>query len=215
MKKADYMNLYQETPMNRKPHVIFVLLTLIFISTSLSVSAGEPTDRIKAATDRLITIVSDDALQATEMKEKRDQMIMDTIDGIFSWEEFSKRALARNWNRRTQEERKEFVSLFRRLIADTYMQKTYQYSGESITYLGEKVEGDYGNVTSVFNTSKGTSIPVEYRIMKKDGSWRVYDLYIEGVSLVNNYRSQFNSIIKGSSYKELVNRLKEKVKKQE
>jgi len=137
------------------------------------------------------------------------------VDRVFSWEEFSKRALARNWNKRSAEERKEFVSLFRQLIADTYMEKTYQYSGESITYLDERIEGDYGKVTSVFNTSKGTPVTVEYRIMKKGGSWRVYDLYIEGVSLVGNYRSQFNSVITGSSYEELVKRLKGKMKKQE
>jgi len=136
------------------------------------------------------------------------------VDRVFSWEEFSKRALARNWNKRSAEERKEFVSLFRQLIADTYMEKTYQYSGESITYLDEKIEGDYGKVTSVFNTSKGTPISVEYRIMKKNGDWRVYDLYIEGVSLVSNYRSQFNSIIKSSSYEDLVMRLKEKTEKE-
>lgn len=136
---------------------------------------------------------------------------MEAVDGLFSWEEFSKRALARNWNKRTPEERREFVSLFRRLIADTYMEKTYQYSGESITYLDEKVEGDYGKVSGTFNTSKGARIPVEYRMIKKGGSWRVYDLYIEGVSLVGNYRSQFNDIISRSSYEELVRRLRSKL----
>jgi len=193
-----------------------LILLILFISLiPLTSFAGEPTDRIKAGTDRLLAIVSDAALQAPEMKGKRDQMIMETVDGIFSWEEFSKRALAKNWNRRTPEERKEFVSLFRQLIADTYMEKTYQYSGESIIYQGEKIEGDHGSVTSEFKTSKGTLIPVEYRVMKKDGTWRVYDLYIEGVSLVSNYRGQFNSIITGSSYEDLVKRLKEKLKKKE
>jgi len=190
-----------------------ILLILSFLVVPLTAMAGEPTHNVKAVTDRLLIIISDTALQAPEMKDRRDQMIMETIDGIFSWEEFSKRALAKNWNKRSPEERKEFVSLFRQLIADTYMEKTYQYSGESITYLDEKIEGDYGKVTSVFNKSNGTQISVEYRIMKKGGSWRVYDLYIEGVSLVTNYRSQFNSIITGSSYEDLVMRLKEKMKK--
>jgi phospholipid transport system substrate-binding protein len=179
----------------------------------LTASAGEPTDSIKAVTDRLLAIVSDNGLKTPDKKEERDRLIMETVDGLFNWEEFSKRTLAKNWNIRTIEERKDFVSLVRQLIADTYMEKTYQYSGERITYLDEKVEGNYGKVTSLFNTSNGTQIPVEYRIMKKDNSWRVYDLYIEGVSLVSNYRSQFNSIITGSSYEELVRRLRSKLKR--
>lgn len=199
--------------MNSKYHGLFILLLIsLLVFLPLISFAGEPTENIKAVTDKLITIISDKALQAPEMKDKRGQAIMETIDAVFSWEEFSKRALARNWNKRSIEERKEFVSLFRQLIADTYMEKTYQYSGESITYLDEKIEGDHGKVKSVFNTSDGKQIPVEYRIMNKDGSWRVYDLYIEGVSLVGNYRSQFNDIIIGSSYEVLVTRLREKLK---
>ena len=200
-------------PMHVKYFKRQILLILCLVLIPIVALGGEPTDRVKAVTDRLLAIVSDTALKAPEMKDKRDQMIMDAVDVLFSWEEFSKRTLAKNWNKRTPEERKEFVSLFRQLIADTYMEKTYQYSGESITYLDEKIEGDYGKVTSVFNKSNGTQISVEYRIMKKGGSWRVYDLYIEGVSLVTNYRSQFNSIITGSSYEDLVMRLKEKMKK--
>ena len=202
--------------MSCKYHGYFIfLLTSFLILLSLSSFAGEPTENIKTCTDKLLTIVSDTELQAPEMKAERERMIMEAVDRVFSWEEFSKRALARNWNKRSIKEKKEFVSLFRQLIIDTYMEKTYQYSGESITYLDEKIEGEYGKVASVFNTSKGTQIPVEYRVMKKGDSWRVYDLYIEGVSLVGNYRSQFNSIISSSSYEDLVERLKEKLIKEE
>lgn len=199
--------------MNNRPHVIFVLLTLFSILTPFLSLAGEPTDRIKACTDRLQSVVSDAALQSPEMKEKREQMIIEAVDKVFSWEEFAKRSLARNWNKRTTEEKKEFIALFRQLIIDTYMGKTYQYSGESITFLGEEIEGDRGNVTSVFNTSDGRQISVEYRIMQKGGSWWVYDLKIEGVSLVSNYRSQFREIISDSSYGNLVALLKEKLEK--
>ncbi|MBN1625613.1 MAG: ABC transporter substrate-binding protein [Deltaproteobacteria bacterium] len=200
--------------MNGKFRGFFILLLTSFSALlSFAAFAGEPTDNIKACTDRLLAIVSDYSPQSSDMKKKREQIIMEEVDKVFSWEEFAKRALAKNWNRRTSEERKEFVSLFRRLIANTYMEKTYQYSGESITYLDEKIEGDYGKVTSVFNTSDGKQIPVEYRIMNKGGSWLVYDLHIEGVSLVGNYRSQFNDIIAVSSYEELAARLREKSKK--
>lgn len=190
---------------------IFFLSLFIFLMYQTAF-AGEPTDSIKACTDRLLAVVSDAALKSPEMKAERTRLIMVTVDKVFSWEEFAKRSLAKNWNKRTTEEKREFVALFRQLIADTYMEKTYQFSGESITYLDEEIEGDYGKVTSVFNTSKGTQIPVEYLIMKKGSSWRVYDLKIEGASLVASYRSQFKKIITGSSYEDLVARLKEKSK---
>jgi phospholipid transport system substrate-binding protein len=199
--------------MSNRPYSIIVLLTLFFVLRPFLSFAGEPTDSIKACTDRLLVVVSDAALKSSEMKEQREQMILETVDKVFSWEEFAKRSLAKNWIKRTPEEKKEFIALFRQLIVDTYMGKTYQYSGESITYLDEQIEGDHGNVTSVFNTSDGKQISVEYRIMQKDGSWWVYDLKIEGVSLVSNYRTQFKEIILGSSYGDLVVRLKEKLEK--
>jgi phospholipid transport system substrate-binding protein len=202
-----------DASMNKKHLKRQLLLILLLVLTPAMAMAGDPTDHIKAATDRLITIISDNSLKTPEMKGKREQMIMETADGLFSWEEFSKRALAKNWNKRTPEERKAFVSLVRQLIADTYMDKTYQYAGESIIFQGEKIEGDHGNVTSRFKTSTGAQVPVKYCMIKKDGKWRVYDISIEGVSLVSNYRSQFNSIIKSSSYEDLVKQLKEKLKK--
>lgn len=200
--------------MHKQYFKIFSFSLLLSVWLPLAAVAGEPTDSIKACTDRLLTVVSDTSLQSPEMKEKREQMIMETVDKVFSWDEFAKRSLATNWNKRTTEEKKEFIALFRQLIADNYMEKTYQFSGESITYLDEEIEGDHGNVTSVFNTSDGKQIPVEYCVMKKGGSWRVYDLKIKGASLVANYRSQFKEIISGSSYEDLVSRLKEKLRKE-
>jgi len=177
--------------------------------------AGEPTDRIKVVSDKIIAIISDNSLKAPEMKEKKEQMIFEIVDSAFNWEEFSKRALAKNWNKRTDSEKKAFTSLFGRLVERSYMNKAGQYSGGKVVFLAEKIEGDYGNVSTQLGTSTGAQIPVEYRVMKKDGAWWVYDVYIEGVSLVNNYRSQFNDIIIKSSYEELVKRLKEKLEKGE
>jgi phospholipid transport system substrate-binding protein len=191
--------------------VIPLIMALFFIP--LTVMAGEPTDRVKSVSDKLITVLSDSSLKAPEMKEKREQILMDAADEIFDWEEFSRRALAKNWNNRTPEEKKAFILLFRQLIANTYMEKTGSYSSEKILYLGEQIDGDHGNVKSELHTSTGTQIPVEYRVLKKNGLWRIYDVYIEGVSLVSNYRSQFNSIITDSSYEELVKRLKIKTEK--
>jgi phospholipid transport system substrate-binding protein len=191
---------------------LIFICALFFLIPSI-LYAGEPTDRIKVASDKIIAIISDPAMKAPDMKEKRDQMIMGIVEAIFNWEEFSRRALARNWAKRTDDEKKAFISLFSQLVERTYMAKANQYSGGKVEFLDEKIDGDYGNVSTKYITSAGVQIPVDYRVMKKDGAWCVYDVYIEGVSLVNNYRSQFTDILLKSSFDDLMKRLKEKVEK--
>jgi phospholipid transport system substrate-binding protein len=192
-----------------------ILSISIFLAIPITVTAGEPTDKIKAVSDKLIAIVFDNSLKAPEMKDKREQMVFEIVDGLFNWEEFSRRALARNWNKRTDSEKKDFIPLFRLLVERTYMDKAGQYSGGEVVFLDEKIKGDYGNVSTQVLTSAGTQIPVEYRVMKKDGVWWVYDVNVEGVSLVNNYRSQFNDVLTKSSFEDLLKRLKEKIEKGE
>jgi phospholipid transport system substrate-binding protein len=189
-----------------------LFVSLLFVIPSV-VSAGEATDRIKAVSDKIFAIISDQALQTPEMKGKKEKMIMDAVDGAFNWEEFSRRALAKHWSKRTESEKKEFISLFKELIKRTYMEKSGQYSGGKVEFLEEKIDGEYGVVKSQLVSSTGTQTPVDYRLMKQDGAWWVYDVYIEGVSLVSNYRSQFNDILIKSSFDDLIKRLKEKIEK--
>jgi phospholipid transport system substrate-binding protein len=127
----------------------------------------------------------------------------------------AKRSLGPAWNKRTPDEKKEFVSLFSDLLEDTYIRKIERYDHEKVLYTGERVEGSYAAVRTKVVTEKEVEIPVEYRIFRKDGKWEVYDIIIEGVSLVNNYRTQFSDIIRSESYAGLVKRLKAKVKKEE
>ncbi len=191
------------------------LFLLLFLAIPSFVMAGEPTDHIKVVSDKLIAIVFDNSLKTPEMKSKRDQMVFEIVDGLFSWEEFSRRTLARHWGKRTENEKKEFISLFRQLVERTYMAKAGQYSGGKVVFLDEKIEGNYCNVSTQVLTSTDTQIPIDYRMIKKDGVWWVYDVYIEGVSLVSNYRTQFNDILIKSSFEDLLNRLKEKIEKGE
>ena len=173
--------------------------------------AGEPMDQIKQTTDTILSIVSDPTLKASSKTEERSKRIRNAVDQRFDWEEMARRSLARHWAQRTDEEKKEFIRLFGELLERTYMDKIESYSGEKVQYEGETVEGDYAVVRVKIVTKKNVDILVEYRLQKKGNTWLVYDVSIEGVSLVNNYRTQFNSIITGSSYKELVKRLKAKV----
>ncbi len=172
--------------------------------------AGEPTQQIKQTTDKVRSIVSDPALKGPGKAKDREKLIDQAIDERFDWEELSKRSLARFWAERTPEEKREFVKLYRDLLKRTYLDKVEGYSGETVRYEGETIHGEYSTVKVKILTVKKTEIPVEYRLMKKGMSWLVYDISIEGASLVNNYRAQFNSLLQRFSYQEVARRLKEK-----
>ena len=190
---------------------IFGFILSVFFIITAPVDAGELSDDIKKVTDKLIVIVTDEKLLAVERDTERRKLIREAVDEIFDWEAFSRRALGRHWRKRTDKEKKEFVDLFGKLLERTYMDKTRQYSGEKVTFLDEIIDGEYGVAETMVVTNDGKEIAVNYRAQKEKGKWWVYDIQIEGVSLVNNYRVQFNDIITKSSYEELVKRLKEKI----
>jgi phospholipid transport system substrate-binding protein len=173
--------------------------------------AGVPTEGIKETTDKIIRIVSDPALKSEEKERERKQLIRQAIDERFNWEEMARRTLARHWRNRTEEEKQEFIDLYGKLLERTYLEKVEGYSGEKVIYEGEQIDGDYGVVQVKIITQQQTEIPTEYRVKRKGEDWLVYDISIEGVSLVNNYRSQFNSIITRSSYQDLIKKLKQKI----
>ena len=186
---------------------VFLIVTLSASGPSL---AGEPSEKIKETTDKIIAIVSDAALKGPDKADERKRLIRKAVDERFDWEEMSRRSLARHWNKRTAEEKKEFIVLFGKLLERTYMSKVEDYSGEKVLYDAENVDPDdkkYAVVKVRFITKKAMEIAVEYRLWKKKNDWRVYDISIEGVSLVNNYRKQF----KAMSYGDLIQRLRTKI----
>ena len=192
--------------------LIRTILSLLFIlSIAIPVLAEEPTEAIKQTTDKILAIVTDPALKPASKSAEREKLIRQAVDERFDWEEMSRRALATHWAKRTPEERKEFIPLFSDLLERTYMKKVEDYSGEKVLYEGESKEGDYASVKVKIVTKKNKDISVEYRLKKEGNKWLVYDISIMGASLVNNYRTQFNSIISQSSYENLVKRLREKV----
>jgi phospholipid transport system substrate-binding protein len=184
---------------------------LLMVILAAPCFGGVPTDGIKKTTDRILVIVSDPALKGPENREKRAQLIRRAVDERFNWEAMTKRSLARHWRGRTEAEKKEFIDLFGKLLERTYLDKVGSYSGEKVIYVGETIDGKYGTVTAKILTHSRTEVQVRYRLKETNGDWRVYDISIEGVSLVNNYRKQFNSIILRSSYDDLVAKLREKV----
>lgn len=192
----------------------FIMVPLLFFMTlviSGSSIAGGPTEDVRKTTDKLIAIVSDPAMKSADRAAERARRIRKAVDERFDWKEMSKRSLARHWKKRTEREKEEFIDLFGKLLERTYLDKVEGYSGEKVLYVGERVDGNYGLVVVKIVTRKDTEILVKYKLKKKGSEWLVYDISIEGVSLVNNYRKQFNSIMTRSSYEDLIKKLRRKV----
>jgi phospholipid transport system substrate-binding protein len=192
--------------------LIRTILSFLFIlSIAVPLWAVEPMEAIKQTTDKILTLVTNPALKPPSKTAEKEKLIRQAVDERFDWEEMARRSLANHWAKRTPEERKEFVPLFSDLLERTYMKKVEDYSGEKVLYEGETQDGNYAVVKVKIVTKKNKDISVEYRLKKEGNNWLVYDVSILGVSLVNNYRTQFNSIISQSSYENLVKKLKEKV----
>ncbi len=193
------------------------LLVVLFVSVALAAKwvPGGPTEQIKTTTQRILEIVKDPILKTPDKAEERRRLIWEEIDKRFDWNEMARRTLSIHWRKRTPEERAEFTRLYAKLLERTYLNRIEAYSGEKVLYLGERVEGNYGLVKVEIITTRNTEIQVLYRVKKKGEKWLVYDVSIEGVSLVNNYRKQFNAIITKSSFEKLMERLRAKVEKNE
>ena len=188
----------------------FFCLSLIILGIAAPGLAGEPIDQLKQTTDKVLAILADPALKAPNKAKEKRELTLKTVNERFDWEEMTRRSLARHWTQRTSEEKREFVQLYKELLERVYMEKVEGYSWNKILYEGESIDGDYGVVKVKIFTAKDQVIHVEYRLLKKGNSWLIYDFSVEGVSLVNNYRTQFNDIIVKSSYQELVEKLKAK-----
>lgn len=170
--------------------------------------AGPATEQLRTQIDQVIKTMEDPSLKAPAKTSERRQALRKLSDGIFDWTEMAKRSLGRHWQARTEAEREEFVKLFADLIEQSYISKIEQYSGEKINYARETATGDQATVRTTMITKQGQEVPVDYRMIRRGDRWLIYDATVEGVSLVNNYRTQFDRIIQTASYQELVSRLK-------
>jgi phospholipid transport system substrate-binding protein len=178
--------------------------------TATVAAALTPTETVKSRVDEALQSLSQTANPTAEASERRRGDIRRAADTLFDFPDMSRRALGRHWTDRTPAEREEFTRLFTDLIARTYIGKIDRYAGESIAYVGERVDGEEASVRSRVVTAKGSQIPVEYRLHRVNDEWTAYDVLIENVSLVGTYRSQFDRIIKAESFANLLRRLREK-----
>ncbi len=192
---------------------LIALLSIVFIFVVSNAMASEPLQTVKTGVDRVIKVLKDPALKSQDKAKQRKEALREAVSGILDFREMAKRSLARQWRKLSDKQKGEFVELYRGLIERTYLKKIEAYQNEKIIYKGQRIRGKYAIVKTLVVTSKQTEIPVDYKLLKKGDNWIVYDVIIEGVSLVNNYRRQFKSIIRRSSYDGLVKMLREKNEK--
>ncbi len=171
--------------------------------------AGGATDAMKHTIDEVLTTIRDKELKQSGKAEERRQRLEQIVGDRFDYQEMSRRSLGAPWSTLSDKDKQEFVALFQTLLTNSYADKIESYSGEGVKYINERIENDYAEVRTKVLTGK-VEIPLDYRLLNKGGDWRVYDVVVDGVSLVNNYRGQFSKILRSSSYADLVDQLRKK-----
>jgi phospholipid transport system substrate-binding protein len=180
----------------------------VLLAVAAPAVAGPPTDQLKQRVDEVVRVLDDPNLK--DKVGQRRAAVRKISEEIFDYPNTARRALGPHWNARTPEEQREFVALFSDLLDRAYFSKIDRYQGEKVRYGAETVNGNEAVVKTTIVTHAGSEIPVDYRMHRAGGGWLVYDVVIEGVSLVSNYRTQFNKIVQTESYQSLIQKLRAK-----
>lgn len=184
-------------------HLIPLVAALV-LGLASDAWAGPPTDQLRVYTDEVVKVLQNPVLTLPERREA----VKHLAEEVFEVSETAKRALGQHWLQRTPAEREEFVKLFANLLEQTYIARIGEFGGEKLRYVSEQIDGDQAFVRARITTKKGTEVPVESRLLLKENRWLIYDILVENLSLISNYRSQFDRVIRTASYEELVKRLK-------
>jgi len=191
-------------------HVLSGIGVVLVLAVGVApMAAGTATAAIKTTIKQMFVILNDEELKTPGRAEERRQQLEQVIGNRIAYDEMAKRSLGPQWTQLNDEERQEFVQLYAQLLRDTYSSRFDHYSDEKVEFLQETLQGDYAEVRTRL-TSRKVSLDVDYRMLQWAGDWRVYDIVVDGISLVRSYREQFNKIIRTSSYGELVAKLRQK-----
>src|SRR3990172_4130545 len=193
---------------------ISVFSISILLLLSLPVYAGAPLDAVQSNVNKVLEVLRDPKLKVASAKEIKKEKLMPIYERMFSDVELAKRTLAKNWNSMNATQRQEFVQLFRQVLEKAYIDKILAYTDEKIVFDRENmISGSQAEVQTRIVTS-AKEVPITYRVILKGGDWKVYDVVIENVSLVLNYRTQFNDILAKNTVEYLLETLRKKVKGQ-
>ncbi len=183
------------------------MLAFAFVGSAAAVT---PKEQIQSAIEQVVTILKDPNLKSEAKKKERLERLRQVIFPKFDFTEMAKRSLGANWQRRTPEEQREFARLFTELIESSYINNLDSYNGEKVTVTGEKQDQGFAQVNTKIVANNGEQYSVEYKLYQAGNDWKVYDVVIENISIVNNYRSQFTRVIARSSFEDLMRKMKDK-----
>ncbi len=195
--------------MNSRALVGGILAVVVLTGEALVMAAQTPTDAVRTTFEKVVHVVKDQDLKQPGREQERLNRLEQAIGERISYRELAKRSLGAKWKELSEKERQEFVGLFAQLLRDVYANRIFQYTDEQVEYLNERLDGDYAEVKTNLRGSKG-DVPVSYRLINQSGVWRVYDVVVDGVSTVSNYRGQFTKILQTSSYETLLESLRKK-----
>ncbi len=197
--------------MMRRPALIFLAVaSTLAVCVGQAAWAGPPSDQLRVQIDNVLKVFADPELQKDGKAGARRVALSKIASDIFDFTEISKRSLGRHWQARTPAEQAEFVGLLTDLLERTYVSKIEGYTGEKVAFVGEAIDSGVATVRTKIVTKQGTEIPVDYRMYQAGNRWLAYDVSVEGISLVGNYRTQFNAVIQKNSYQELVKTMRAK-----
>jgi phospholipid transport system substrate-binding protein len=185
--------------------------SLLLLAAISPASATSPMDVVQTAAEQVVQVAQDPTLAGPSAAERRRQELQRIVENLFDFPEMTRRSLGRHWTDRTAREREEFIRLFKGILEHSYFGKIENYSGQRMLYLSETVDGEYATVRSKVTIGRKNELSVDYQLHLVGAQWTVYDVVLDGISLVSTYRAQFNRIIQISSYDHLVDemRLKE------
>ena len=189
----------------------FILLVLLIIP--LHVRAGVPFDTVKGHVNEVLRVLRDPALQGEANEEAKQEKIEGIADEMFDYVALSRLTLSRNWKKFNSDQKKEFIQLYRSILEKAYMDRILAYTDEKVTFGKETMLSEKKAEVQTHIITKSVEIPIFYRVYLKDGKWKVYDVIIEGISLVKNYRTQFRDILANNPPEEVLKILRKKTEK--
>lgn len=198
--------------MTRKCSLTWISIWFFWLALPLSVPAGTPLNTVEGNVNRVLEVLRDPKLKGEDSKSIKEKRIWAIGEDLFDYTELSRRTLGRNWRKLSPDQKKEFVELFSRLLGTVYMDRIVTYTDEKVVFEKERMMSDTKAEVKSKVITKSGEIPIFYRMIKKNGTWKVYDVIVEGVSLIKNYRSQFRRILKNKSPEDMLGILRKKVK---
>jgi phospholipid transport system substrate-binding protein len=194
----------------KKQLIVISLALVLLLALPFNLFAGPATDTVEGQVKKILSTLRDPAFKQ-KSREEKIAGIREIINQVFDWNELSRRTLGRNWKQFSPEQKKEFTELFSRLLEGIYADRLLAYTNEKVIFEKEtELKKGKVEIASHIRLADGKKIPLNYRALQKDGQWRVYDVIIEGVSMVKNYRGQFRELLSKGSPADLIETLKKK-----